>query len=429
MKIAICFSGASRDFNSCLPSIKKYLIQNNDVDFFLHLWDSTKKTEDISYNFKWKNYEGDINRIIELLKPKKYVIDTFNKDWEEIILKESRIEPNKLNTQNDKNYGFNCCSMYYKIKLCYQLVEDYMKETGVNYDIIIRARFDFIWEKYINFDNFDENKLYLIKDRYATASKLVTNDKYFAGSPKIMKIMCNLFDNLSLYQSKGIQLDGQIVNEHHIKYNELSVNWIGDSNTYYKCMPRHSIIYKPRKILIKNFNNDNLISELAYNILYTGYQLFIDNKIENKNEFLNYFLNFNYYSNQDMEHFIIIDYVNNLNSDFLEIKFNNNNIKIFKNLINNNLKNIVNFLISIINNRITKRNFVFVTTKKITNPKENEILIYKFSDKGYYQVKLLNVDEYNKYTIQLSKDTKIIKREDFIIKNIFDYYEEFVLPY
>ena len=429
MKIAICLSGAPRDFNTCLPSIKKYLIQDNDVDFFLHLWDSTKKVEDINYNFKWKNYGGDNNRIIDLLKPKKYIIDTFNKDWEEIILKESKINISKLNTQEEKNYGFNCCSMYYKIKLCYELVEEYMKETGINYDLVIRARFDFLWEKYINFDNFDENKLYLIKDRYATASKLVTNDKYFAGSPKIMKIMCNLFDNISLYQSLGVKLDGQVINEYHIKYNKLNFAWLGDPNTYYKCMPRHSIIYKTRYIVINNFNNDDFISELSYNILYEGCQLFVDNKTIKKTEYLNFFRNFNYYNKQDLEHFIVIDYINNQNSDYLELKFNNNIIKTHKKLLNTNLQNIINFIISIINNRVTKRNFLFVTSKNITNLKENEILIYKYSDKGYYQVKLLSNELDNSYIIQFDKDKKKIKRNDFIIKNIFEYYEEFILPY
>jgi hypothetical protein len=432
MKIAICFSGAARDFETCIPSLKKYLFQNNNIDFFLHLWRSDE-IDNIQYEFKWKKYNNNFFKLIKILKPKKYVIEKYSDLWENKILYESKIDITKFNSEDKKNYGFNCCSMYYKIKECYKLVEEYMEEANITYDFIIRARLDFIWEDYFNLDNIDPEKLYLIKDRYATCSKLVTNDKYFAGSPKIMKIMCNIFDYLYEYQEEGLMVEGQVINEHHIKKNNISVNWIGHINTYYKCLPRHRIIKNNINILIENKTYLKVNSELTYYLLYYGYSLYFLNNIDTNEQFLEYFNEFHYFDkiyNLDESKKKEINYISyEVNDDYIIIIINNNKIKVYNNLLidNNNYKNLFNFINSILENNIKNNYYILAESKEIKNIENNEIIIYKYLDRGYFKLNL--IIENNEYIVNFMNSNKKILRNTFKIQNIHKYYDNFILPY
>ena len=148
MKTAICFSGAIRDFNYCISSIYKYFLNNmGDYDIYLHLW-TFNNDNNIQYSFKWRKDNIDIDNLLQILKPKNYIINEYSKEYEEFIIKESNIDISKI----DNNYGFNCCSMYWKIKQCFELV----KQSNINYDLIIRARLDFIWENHIYINDFDK---------------------------------------------------------------------------------------------------------------------------------------------------------------------------------------------------------------------------------------------------------------------------------
>ena len=430
MKIAICFSGASRDFDTCLPSLQKYLFQNNNIDFFLHLWRSDQ-VENIQYDFKWKKYNNDINKLIHILQPKKYVIDKYSNTWEDRILHESKIDTTKFKTQDEKNYGFNCCSMYFKIKECYKLVEEYMDENNIKYDLVIRARLDFIWEDFFDFNDINPEVLYLVKDRYATCSKYVTNDKYFAGSPEIMKIMCSIFDNLHQYQLDGLMLDGQVVNEYHIKKNNLKVQWVGHQDTYYKCLPRHQISPNYQEVLINNLNYYKFLSEIAYNLLYNGFSLYYVNKVEKCEEYLENFTYFNYVDKiNDFEEKKNINRIHyEVEEDYIILKVNSNKIKIYKNIFDNiiNYKYLSYFIMSLIENKIQNNDYIFALTKEIKIIDNNEIVIYKFSDRGYYKLNL--TIEKNNYYITFMNSQKKITRNTFRIKDIHKYYQQFYLPY
>lgn len=432
MKIAICFSGAARDFETCLPSLKKYLFQNNNIDFFLHLWRSDE-IDNIQYDFKWKKYNNDCYKLIKILKPKKYVIDKYSNSWENKILYESKIDINKLVTKDEKNYGFNCCSMYYKIRECYKLVEEYMEEQNITYDLIIRARFDFIWEDYFHLDNIDPEKLYLVKDRYATCSKFITNDKYFAGSPKIMKTMCYIFDHLSEYQNEGLMLDGQVINEHHIKKNNLSVNWIGHMNTYYKCLPRHHIVKNNINILIENKTFLKVNSEIAYYLLYYGFSIYFLNKVDKNENFLECFDEFHYfdkiYDLEESKKKEIKKISYEIDKDFIIILINNNKLKVYNNLFNDidNYRNLSNFIISILENNIQNQHYVLVESMEVESIENNEVIIYKHLDRGYFKLNLIK--ENNDYIVNFMNSNKKILRNSFKIHNIHKYYNNFILPY
>jgi hypothetical protein len=431
MKYAICFSGAIRDFDTCIPSILKFVSQNNDIDYFLHLWTFGNEDE-LETTFKWRKDTTSPERVIQILKPKKFVIEKYNSFWENKIIKDSNIDTKLFKDDSEKGYGINCCSMYYKIQQCFKLLEDYQIESNIKYDIIIRARLDFIWEDYIYFDHFENNKLYLVRDRYATCSRLVTNDKFFAGSYTIMKNICNIFNYISKYQKNNVKLDGQVIHEHHIKQNKLDVLWLGDMNTYYKCMGRHNIQLKNTHIFIENdediyIGKNNFIEELSYNLLMLGYRLYFKKKPINN--YLTHFLGYNEYNTKYK-----INYKLNYNIDdkYYIIHLNDNVIKINVSIIKN-IKYVCDFIISLLSNNINNNTYVFDTIKKIINIKNDDDIIYKNKDSGYYKLKVIvNFNNnFNSYTYSINYNNSIIKidRDTFIIRKIYNYYENGVLPY
>ena len=434
MKVAICFSGAIRSFDDCIGSTLKYLINNfENPDIFLHMWTFSGKEENsnINYNFKWRKENSPIEKIINILNPIKYVIDEYSSDWEKKIIEESNIDTSKFDTEQKKNYGFNCCSMYWKIFKCFELVEEYSNISGIKYDLVIRARLDFIWEDYIgmiNFNNLIDDNIFLIKDRYATCSKLITNDKFFAGNFLIMKKMCNVFNDLKKYQNDEICIEGQTINAYHIKQMEFKVQWIGHSKTYYKFMGRHQIIPNNQLIDVSNIINNDITNELIYSLLSNGYNVFSLSNISNYNKINNRF--FETY-NHDMVNNIVIK------NDNMSIIINYNNNRIIKLILDENVikqieKNnyyLIDFIVSLLSNIHTIQidTFIFNNISQINNIKTDELVNFKYMDHGYYICKYLNYNNKNHCILFDNKNIKV-GRESFKIVNLIKYYEDNVLP-
>lgn len=436
MKIAICFSGSIRDFPSCFPSLKRYFLDNFNADIFLHLW-KMKNVSELNSNvdFKWKNDLCDEKYVIDCLKPVSYIIDEYSLDWENKIINESGIDISKFTDENLKNYGVNACGMYYKIMKCFELVEDYCHENDKKYDLVIRARFDFIWEDSILLNDFDEitdNKIYLIKDKYATHSRSKSNDKFFGGSFNVMKQMCNLFKNMKNYQQKNIRIEGQTLNEHHIRSLNLGIVWIGHENTYYKCMGRHTI--KNKQIYIVISNNilfDGFYFELAYQLLYNGYNvIYFKNDTNKYTNILCLFRNFKFYDNSfdlnKISCFVGNSYNENIGVNQIIINSsstlpdNATSINIGTNITTREL---TDFIMSIIYTNKYGGKYNFQKKMLIEQIDIGEDLIIRYLDHGYYrgQLKGFNCASI-KYTFNLNKDTIVLKREHVWIIDLLKYH-------
>lgn len=433
MKVAICFSGAIRNFDECISSTMKYFISNFDnPDVFLHMWTfNDNNLLNINYNFKWRKDNSSIDNILNILNPKKYVIEEYNNLSEELIIKKSMIDINLFDTDDKKNYGFNCCSMYWKILKSFELAEEYMKENNFEYDLIIRARLDFIWEDYIKQNDFNyltDNNIYLIKDRYASCSKLNTNDKFFAGNYPTMKKMCNIFNCLKKYQDDEINIEGQTINEFHIKQCNLNVKWLGHSNTYYKFMDRHTISNNKIKLLVnleKNFTV-NINNELVYTLLNNGYYVSSDKHMYKYNT-----CNKNYIIKNDDYNYIItnenekIKIKSKLNDEITLVFISD----ILIDKINFNYYYLTDFILSLIKNftKLIHSTFVFKKVEQINKINLNEFVIYKYSDRGYYLCKYDGIEN-NYHTIIFNKNKIKVLRNTFKIINLISYYKNGILP-
>jgi len=133
-RVAVLISGHPRGMNFLKTS---YRISQPRVDFFVFSWDQKGM---------WGN-ETDLDS--------STIEDTLEKEYQkESRIKKYAIESNKDyidNNPTDPTIKFfrysrvpeiNMKSQLYAIMRSYQLMEEYMKETGVEYDLVVKTRFE-----------------------------------------------------------------------------------------------------------------------------------------------------------------------------------------------------------------------------------------------------------------------------------------------
>jgi len=433
----------------------KYIIKpmesnNINVDIFLYLTYINKLDENIKVKFKMIPSKFNKNNLLNILKPKKYkIIEYTNK------LQEEEMNINNINYMNywtkekNINYAFSAFGMYAKIFKCNELKKQYEQENNFKYDFVWRGRLDYIFMDYITLDiiNFNKQNLYLIKDRYAYNTNKETNDKFFGCSSELMDNICNIYYELpnyiKLFEKNKMLLEGQNIIQTKIK--DLKNNniitkcfMISHRNAYCKCQCRHQIKISKKRVFI-NLTNLKLLKELAYLLLYEGYQVYsyyddyilnlfehykkldkgsrrfeyviIDNKIEDNNS-------------AKKKLFIIIDNIDKIDNSIKNIKQIQDQVLIFRKEnpeleldfnLNRNKKiiyihylehiNISNILFGFVNNNIKYK--VYKITKEIYHPELNDMVHYYIPDRGRFRDLIKHIKIKNgKYYYKIGDRTK-----------------------
>jgi len=141
MRIAVCLSGQPRFLSLCLPGIKKYLVETNQADVFVHTWwnpSDVGRFHDTSIPYQFAtvgSVESDVSEKLQSLSPVKMEID-LPKEFElaSRLRYASTARPNSL------------CSNFYSQHRAIKLKAEYEKEEGFVYDAVIRARLDLAYE-------------------------------------------------------------------------------------------------------------------------------------------------------------------------------------------------------------------------------------------------------------------------------------------
>jgi hypothetical protein len=137
-KIAILISGHIRK-NQILESLR--LLNGYDFDVFIHTWD----------NIGVKGTETILDSIPEYDK-----IESTIKSFPNLI--DYKIENNKeyIDTINQDSTYFNFSSpeifiksQLYSINSSFKLLEKYSKESNINYSLVMKVRFDSLFEKFV----------------------------------------------------------------------------------------------------------------------------------------------------------------------------------------------------------------------------------------------------------------------------------------
>lgn len=218
MKIAICISGQARNFKQSYDSLKTYFLDRYNCDVYFHTW-KTSNFESTNFGFGNTRYSltnNDYNDLIQLYKPKDYIIE------KPIVFDASGIIcPIWRQPLN------NTLSMFYSIYRSIQLVED-------EYDYIVRTRFDIDYSKF----NLELPQEGIILPEWNTDIRVKDRgyyDVFSIGKPHDMNIYSEVFSNVIFYITNDEQLlqslsggwpgqDSPLRNEYLLKWHLVKNN-------------------------------------------------------------------------------------------------------------------------------------------------------------------------------------------------------------
>jgi len=150
MKVAVLLYGQPRFLHLTYKKIKEeYNIPGTDVKFFIHFW------EDISFYplcDRHNNYITDYNisKYIDYIKPEKINIESF-KDLDTLTLQLqntlSFLQFKKVSTRTVKTKDRYKFGQHLSLHKAYNLMELYENENNTKFDVVIKTRTDFIYDK------------------------------------------------------------------------------------------------------------------------------------------------------------------------------------------------------------------------------------------------------------------------------------------
>jgi len=126
--------------------------------------------------------------------------------------------------------------MYYSIFTANELKRKHEIENGFKYDLVIRARLDFIWQDYVlpeMFPKLGDRLMYIIRDDYVYLSGLTTNDKFLGASSRNMDEFCLIFKAMRKMYNKGRSIQATDIATFYFKHHYTPV-LIGDKSHYAK---------------------------------------------------------------------------------------------------------------------------------------------------------------------------------------------------
>jgi hypothetical protein len=138
-------------------------------------------------------------QLIELYKPKAFLIEPpknfINKNFKipPARLERSKKMNNHKSWTDEEHTSYiikQLYSMYYSIYKSNELKELYALENGINYDYVIRLRFDLLPKQHIVCENYDPNYIYYLET--GQPDNLIS-DWFNFGSNSIMNVYSSLF--------------------------------------------------------------------------------------------------------------------------------------------------------------------------------------------------------------------------------------------
>lgn len=223
-KIALCISGYLRTFEKCYPSIKKNILDGNDVDIFIHTYNKKGNSSG------WRHAIDLTEKInIDFLEniPNVKAIEIEN--WDNIRYKFERFRNQQPSITNINVIA----TIFYKIYKCNELRKKYEIENNIKYDLVIRMRGDQVFEKKIVFD-FPEDKIlinsypwgdedyihhFVGDDCNQPGSRNETewiNDRFAVGNSENIDYLCDLYNHFD-----ELILDEPYVELEHLLYKHL----------------------------------------------------------------------------------------------------------------------------------------------------------------------------------------------------------------
>tara|TARA_R110000796_G_scaffold162661_1_gene279637 strand:- start:2122 stop:2805 length:684 start_codon:yes stop_codon:yes gene_type:complete len=216
MKIALCLSGQSRFLEKAYNEvIYPYLLNNNQVDVFIHSWSVDKEIIDGGFVNGGGHIMGEPlppnhnDKVISLYNPTSHLI-------EPQIEFEYGKYPERTMPGIRSDYLY---SQFYSVFKCNNLRKIYQTKTGIKYDWVVRSRFDIKLNTPINF-NVDNTQL-IIPNGCFNPNGYV--DCFAMSNEKVMDVYCGLYNNIDyIMENTDTSFCGEFLLRKHLNSNNLS---------------------------------------------------------------------------------------------------------------------------------------------------------------------------------------------------------------
>ena len=226
-KIAVCIGGQIR---TALESIKSFnnFFKDEDIDVFIHTW----------YMPDVEDHTDIIEQIKTLYKPKKFLI------------------------QESKHHErLNFETMLKTICLSNELRKDYEVENDINYDIVVKYRFDLIFPEYIQFPKGEclpRTVYFPISDQGIINTDYQTHgmtDVFFYGDSATMNIATNVYKVYKFTLLPYRELYGKCI----YFYYDISDSLLSPGQLIYKHCVTHNI-----ETVLKSSDNGRFLEHTLF---------------------------------------------------------------------------------------------------------------------------------------------------------------------
>lgn len=205
MKVAVCISGQPRCALEAFPYIKKFILEPNNADVFIHMhFDKNALYMDKSHADNGRcMLDPDIDvRVLQMYNPARYLVESpRNFSHPNLKCPENRV---RRSIEMNKHRGWTVdqhvqytikqmSSMYYSIYKCNELKELYANENGIVYDYVIRLRFDSFPNAPLTCSQYDPNFIYYQEN--GQKDDLISDWINF-GSNSIMNVYASMYLNI-----------------------------------------------------------------------------------------------------------------------------------------------------------------------------------------------------------------------------------------
>lgn len=202
MRVAVCLSGQPRKAIETYPNIYENIIKPNNADVFIHMhYDPANPYMEKTHMDNGTcvcNADVD-KKIIDLYQPKRFLVEAprnFQKPG--FNIPEKRIDSvmnmnaHKNMTRGEAKNHFvkQMTSMFYSIYKSNELKELYANENNIQYDYVIRIRFDLMPEQPLHCSQLDPRFIHYIE--MGQPDNLIS-DWFNIGSNAIMNIYASMF--------------------------------------------------------------------------------------------------------------------------------------------------------------------------------------------------------------------------------------------
>lgn len=194
MKIALCLSGQPRGLVKAHSYVKRNLLDKYDVDVFCHTWSN----------------ENDISKLYSPISIKE--------DPPSLLQVSEHYK-----TRDPINHpARNTFCFFYSIMEADKL----RRNSGKNYDVVIRSRYDYAIARSIDFSQFDMSSIWVPMVKIPMPTGFLCTDQFAFSNIENMEAYSNVYPSIDDYYNSGIPINGEDLLSHHIRNNKISVSYV-----------------------------------------------------------------------------------------------------------------------------------------------------------------------------------------------------------